>query len=67
MMGQPDYLLRVVAADADDFESLYIDTLAGLPHVKTLTSQLAMKTVKRTSELPIKAESELRRTSGDLP
>lgn len=53
MMGQPDYLLRVVAADADAFESLYIDELAGLPHVQTLTSQLAMKTVKRTTELPI--------------
>ncbi len=53
MMGQPDYLLRIVTADADAFESLYIDTLASLPHVQTLTSQLAMKTVKRTAELPL--------------
>lgn len=56
MMGQPDYLLRVVTADADAFESLYIDRLARLPHVQTLTSQLAMKVVKRTHELPITAE-----------
>ncbi len=54
MMGQPDYLLRVVAADADDFEALYIDRLARLPHVQTLTSQLAMKVVKRRRELPIR-------------
>ena len=53
MMGQPDYLLRVVAADADAFEVLYMDVLATLPHVQTLTSQLAMKVVKRTTELPI--------------
>ena len=53
MMGQPDYLLRVVAADADAFEALYMDELAALPHVQTLTSQLAMKVVKRTPELPI--------------
>ena len=53
MMGQPDYLLRVVAADADAFESLYMDELAALPHVQTLTSQLAMKVVKRTTELPV--------------
>jgi DNA-binding Lrp family transcriptional regulator len=53
MMGQPDYLLRIVTADAQSFEALYIDTLARLPHVQTLTSQLAMKVVKRTSELPI--------------
>lgn len=53
MMGQPDYLLRIVTADADAFESLYIETLASLPHVQTLTSQLAMKVVKRTTALPL--------------
>lgn len=55
MMGQPDYLLRVVCADAESFESLYIDHLAKLPHVQTLTSQLAMKVVKRTTVLPVRA------------
>ena len=53
MMGQPDYLLRVVTTDAATFEALYIDRLAGLPHVQTLTSQLAMKVVKRSDELPL--------------
>ncbi len=53
MMGQPDYLMRVVAADAEAFEAIYIDRLAELPHVKTLTSQSAMKVVKRTHLLPI--------------
>ena len=53
MMGQPDYLLRVVAADPEAFETLYIDRLAGLPFVQTLTSQLAMKVVKRTHVLPV--------------
>jgi Lrp/AsnC family leucine-responsive transcriptional regulator len=53
MMGQPDYLMRVVASDADAFEAVYIDHLAELPHVKTLTSQSAMKVVKRTHVLPI--------------
>ncbi|MCL4136766.1 UNVERIFIED_CONTAM: hypothetical protein GTU68_021991, partial [Idotea baltica] len=45
MMGQPDYLLRIVCRDAAGFEALYIDQLASLPHVQTLTSQLAMKIV----------------------
>ena len=53
MMGQPDYLLRVVTTDAGSFEALYIDVLASLPHVAQLTSQLAMKVVKRTVELPL--------------
>ena len=53
MMGQPDYLLRVVTGDAEAFETLYFDTLAGLPHVQTLTSQLALKVVKRSQHLPV--------------
>lgn len=57
MMGQPDYLVRVVTADADHFESLYIDVLANLPHVQKLTSQLAMKIIKRTTELPLRQPS----------
>lgn len=55
MMGQPDYLVRVVTADADHFETLYMDVLANLPHVEKLTSQLAMKIIKRTTELPIRS------------
>ena len=47
MMGQPDYLLRIATTDAETFEALYMDHLARLPHVQTLTSQLAMKTLKR--------------------
>jgi Lrp/AsnC family transcriptional regulator, leucine-responsive regulatory protein len=53
MMGQPDYLLRIVSANATEFESLYIDQLAALPYVQTLTSQLAMKVIKRTHHLPL--------------
>jgi DNA-binding Lrp family transcriptional regulator len=55
MMGQPDYLLRIATADAATFESLYMDRLAELPHVQTLTSQLAMKTVKRSAAVPPRA------------
>ena len=47
MMGQPDYLLRIQTANAETFEALYMDHLAALPHVQTLTSQMAMKSVKR--------------------
>jgi hypothetical protein len=38
---------------AASFEALYIDRLASLPYVQTLTSQMAMKIVKRTNQLPI--------------
>jgi len=53
MMGQPDYLLRIATRDPSTFEQLYFDHLARLPHVQTLTSQLAMKSVKRSTALPL--------------
>lgn len=52
MMGQPDCLLRIATTDAASFEALYVDHLARLPHVQILTSQLAMKTVKRSHDAP---------------
>lgn len=51
MMGQPDYLVRIAVADAAAFESFYIDTLAALPGVQTLTSMTTMKTIKRHQPL----------------
>ena len=47
MMGQPDFLLRVAVADSVAYEAFYVDVLAALPHVQTLTSMTSMKTIKR--------------------
>ena len=47
MMGQPDYLIRIAVANSAAYEAFYIDTLAALPQVQTLTSMTTMKTVKR--------------------
>jgi DNA-binding Lrp family transcriptional regulator len=43
--GDPDYLLRVVAADLGAYQRLYDEKFAGLPGVKRLTSTLVMKDV----------------------
>lgn len=51
MMGQPDYLIRVCVADAAAYETFYLDVLAALPQVQTLTSMTTMKTVKRHQPL----------------
>jgi DNA-binding Lrp family transcriptional regulator len=53
MMGQPDYLMRVTVADQASFEATYLDDLARLPHIQTLTSQLAMKVIKRSLTPPL--------------
>ena len=61
MMGQPDYLLRIAVRDAVEFESVYIDQLATLPHVQTLTSMISMKTVKRNVPTRLAATRSARR------
>jgi DNA-binding Lrp family transcriptional regulator len=43
LFGNPDYLLRVVAADLDAYRRIYDEQLAALPGVQRLTSTLVMK------------------------
>jgi Lrp/AsnC family transcriptional regulator, leucine-responsive regulatory protein len=53
LFGEPDYLLRVAVADADDYERLYTTRLAALPGVRKARSQIAMKTIRQGPTLPI--------------
>jgi len=43
LFGDPDYLLRVVAADLPSFQQLYDEHLATLPGLRRLTSTIVMK------------------------
>lgn len=52
LFGEPDYLLRVVAADLAGYQRLYDERLATLPGVQRLTSTLVMKHVVRDRPLP---------------
>jgi DNA-binding Lrp family transcriptional regulator len=52
LFGEPDYLLRVVAADLPAFQRLYDQQLARLPGVQRLTSTLVMKRVVHQQALP---------------
>jgi len=45
LFGDPDYLLRVVAADLPGFQRLYDEQLSGLPGLRRLTSTIVMKTI----------------------
>ncbi|GGL19047.1 AsnC family transcriptional regulator [Sphaerisporangium melleum] len=53
MFGDPDYLLWVVAEDAEDYERLYMSDLASLPGVARMNSQITMKTIKKTTGFPL--------------
>jgi DNA-binding Lrp family transcriptional regulator len=52
LFGEPDYLLRVVAADLAAFQQLYDRQLTILPGVQRLTSTLVMKHVVNDRPLP---------------
>ena len=53
MSGQFDYLLRVVAADASDYERIHRSRISRLPGVQRIQSSLALRTVKGWAGYPI--------------
>ena len=54
MSGDYDYLLRVVVADAADYERIHHHHLTRLPGVAKVRSSFALRTVTKAAELPIK-------------
>jgi Lrp/AsnC family leucine-responsive transcriptional regulator len=53
LAGSADYLLRIAYRDARDFERIHTDILTQLPGVSRVQSTLALRTVKKTTQLPI--------------
>jgi DNA-binding Lrp family transcriptional regulator len=53
MSGQFDYLLRVAATDAADYERIHRSRISRLPGVQRIQSSLALRTVKPWAGYPI--------------
>ncbi|MEB7505416.1 Lrp/AsnC family transcriptional regulator [Arthrobacter koreensis] len=53
LFGDPDFLLKVMAADLPGYQQFYDDVLVNLPGVEKLTSTIVMKTVKEEAGLPL--------------
>ena len=53
MAGTADYLLKVVAQDTDDFARIHRQHLARLPGVAQMHSSFALRTVFKTTALPL--------------
>lgn len=53
MAGSADYLLKVVAEDTEDFARIHRQFLARLPGVAQMQSSFALRTVFRTTALPV--------------
>jgi len=55
MSGESDYLLRVIVADARDYEHLHSQHLTSLPGVARVHSSFALRTVAKKTEIPIRS------------
>lgn len=53
MAGSADYLLKVVAIDTDDFAQIHRQHLARLPGIAQMQSSFALRTVFKTTALPL--------------
>jgi len=54
MTGEFDYLLRVVVRDMADFERIHKESLTRLPGVARVNSSVAIRTVQKKTELPLR-------------
>ncbi|MEM9577296.1 MAG: Lrp/AsnC family transcriptional regulator [Pseudomonadota bacterium] len=53
MAGSADYLLKVVAENTEDFARIHRQSLARLPGVAQMQSSFALRTVFKTTALPV--------------
>ncbi len=53
MAGTADYILKVVAENTDDFARIHRHYLARLPGVAQMQSSFALRTVFKTTALPV--------------
>lgn len=54
MLGDCDFLLRVVAADLDDYRRIQAAHLGRLPGVQNLKTEVPSQTVKQSHALPLR-------------
>ena len=54
MAGTADYILKVVAEDTEDFARIHRQYLTRLPGVARVNSSVAIRTVQKKTELPLR-------------
>jgi DNA-binding Lrp family transcriptional regulator len=64
LFGEPDFLLRVVAADLESFAELRDHKLAALPGVQRLNSTMVMKLIVDSVPVPIKPSMRPQKVRG---
>jgi Lrp/AsnC family transcriptional regulator len=54
ILGVYDFMLRVVAADMDDYQKFFFDKLSLLPNIREVSSFVAVTEIKSTTALPLR-------------
>lgn len=53
LMGEVDFLLRIVTRDVETYEQFFRNHLSQLPGVQEINSRLALSEIKQTTALPL--------------
>ncbi|MDK9714707.1 MAG: Lrp/AsnC family transcriptional regulator [Sulfuritalea sp.] len=53
MAGDCDFLIRIVAADLDDYRRFQVEHLTRIKGVQSVKTEIPMQKIKLTSELPL--------------
>lgn len=53
LLGNVDFLLRIVAADIEAYEKFFFEKLSTLSGVQEITSSIALSEIKHTTVLPV--------------
>ncbi|MFK7955421.1 MAG: Lrp/AsnC family transcriptional regulator [Lysobacterales bacterium] len=53
LLGNVDFLLRIVAQDIEAYERFFFEKLSQLPGVQEVTSNIALSEIKRRAPLPL--------------
>ena len=54
LMGETDFLLRIVCRDIKSYEAFFLDHLSRFPGVQSVHSSIALSVIKETTALPVR-------------
>jgi Lrp/AsnC family transcriptional regulator len=53
LMGNVDFMLRIVTKDIEAYERFFFDKLSKVPGIQEINSMVALSEIKSTTELPL--------------
>ena len=61
LLGESDFLLRIIARDIKDYEAFFLDHLSRIAGVQSVSSSIALSVIKETTSIPLGASYTLGR------